>query len=162
MPNCTLTIPHAQVQCVAIPGVGTNLVWQITVLGQSAVSAQSVSYYPPLLNASVPASLSTDGGIIVLNGQDFGYDASQIALTVNGVNIPSITLTVSDMCLLAIAPYECVRVMWCAGAAYTDHFPTRTHRWEGVSGGASHCWRPTIQCVDATRAAPTAGGCGHL
>jgi IPT/TIG domain len=94
VPNCTMTIPHKQLRCLSVPGVGTGLRWSVSVLEQTATSVDVVSYLPPRVVSSEPAAVSTDGGLVSLRGTNFGADHTAISLMFNGVHVTSFTLVV--------------------------------------------------------------------
>jgi hypothetical protein len=77
---CTVVVPHTQLQCVAAPGSGAGLAWEVLVGGQwSAVPTApntTASYAPPTvtgLSGDQLLSLSTFGNqVVTLHGVNFG------------------------------------------------------------------------------------------
>jgi hypothetical protein len=94
VPNCTMTIPHKQLRCLSVPGVGTGLRWSVSVLEQTATSVDVVSYLPPSIVSCDPPAISTDGGLVSLRGTNFGAIHTAIALKFNGAPVSSFTLVV--------------------------------------------------------------------
>jgi hypothetical protein len=83
--NCTFTVPHQQLECVTLPGVGTGHFFQLTVLSQTtAVSASMLAYGPPSISAVLPTSLRTLGGTVSVSGLNFGLSLGNVVLLVNG------------------------------------------------------------------------------
>ena len=55
---------HERITCLTAPGSGANLLWKVTILGQSnllSALGQS-SYGPPNITGSIPATIVTNGG----------------------------------------------------------------------------------------------------
>jgi hypothetical protein len=54
--NCTMTVEQKEIVCVTAPGVGTNLRFMVQHTGSSSkLSAGTISYLAPIVNAVVPA-----------------------------------------------------------------------------------------------------------
>lgn len=95
VPSCEMTIPHRQLKCATVAGVGQGHRWQVSVLQQTAVSSDVVDYKPPTIVSTMPSTVSTDGGLISVIGMDFGAEHGQIVLLCNGSPVSSFTLQVS-------------------------------------------------------------------
>ncbi len=72
---CLMVMEHAQVRCDALPGIGANLVFVVTVGGQASApfSASSVRYATPEVTGVVGPVLTTRGGqAFNVSGTSFG------------------------------------------------------------------------------------------
>lgn len=85
---------------------------QVSVLGQSIVSSQTLSYGPPVLNSTSPASIPTTGSAVTVTGLNFGYQPGYITVYVNGAPFPDFQITVLWMCLCARALSPLIVVLW--------------------------------------------------
>eukprot|EP00520_Triparma_pacifica_P008947 CAMPEP_0118663976 /NCGR_PEP_ID=MMETSP0785-20121206/17747_1 /TAXON_ID=91992 /ORGANISM="Bolidomonas pacifica, Strain CCMP 1866" /LENGTH=4925 /DNA_ID=CAMNT_0006557813 /DNA_START=422 /DNA_END=15195 /DNA_ORIENTATION=+ len=82
--DCVIIVPHKSANCSSVPGVGTDLVFQIEITGLTSSSvASSVSYKPPVIKApegldyAVSGQGATDaktsgGQEIHIYGENFG------------------------------------------------------------------------------------------
>jgi hypothetical protein len=129
--ECTLVVPHTQMNCSVIAGVGAAQPWFVTVGDQTSVVASSAttSYAVPVVNSlSGALSMSTEGGEIVrLTGEQMGPAGASFVGYAVGANYSS-----------AVAgPYSAVSCT--VETAYTV---VRCETVEGVS--ANHTWRVSI------------------
>ena len=104
--NCAIIVQNTAVECTTKPGVGKDLLWTITVDGDSAVSTQMTRYHTPVIHEVLGAdNLATKGGTLVtLKGLNFGplnspvvvqytdntgtlYSATECAVTVAHVEV---------------------------------------------------------------------------
>jgi hypothetical protein len=71
--SCAVTTANTIISCVTAPGVGTSLVWQVTVFGQTSarLTSQLTNYAPP-----TTASFSGPGSDIALTS---GYQSVVIS-----------------------------------------------------------------------------------
>ncbi|PRP82836.1 outer membrane autotransporter barrel domain-containing protein [Planoprotostelium fungivorum] len=81
----TTTSSYTTITCTAQPDVGTLLRVSITVDGLSG-SANIFSFLPPLVNSIT--STPTAGGLVIVDGANFGTKSSAIAVAISGVSYP--------------------------------------------------------------------------
>lgn len=76
--NCTVTVDHYEITCYAVPGVGKNHQWQVTVGKQVGYSGSSLTSYeePSIVSVTVGVMNTSGGDVIVVSGTNFGTDAS--------------------------------------------------------------------------------------
>lgn len=92
--NCTFTIPHAQLECVTVPGSGFGHHVQLSILGQAATLSNVLAYGPPAISSSSPVTVPTTGATVTVTGVNFGGLAASIQVLVNG-RVTASTLLVS-------------------------------------------------------------------
>lgn len=85
-PRCIFTVPHSEVQCTSVAGVGRDHEWYVTAAGQTSArhTTSASAYVPPSITGLVADLLDTDGGsVVVIEGRDFGPagDAATISAT---------------------------------------------------------------------------------
>jgi hypothetical protein len=88
--NCTLVIPHTELQCALPTGVGVFSAVIVTVLGQSVQAAVTgLAYAPPTISGAVPARwpVAMGGATLTLVGTGFGSPAQSplVRVSVTGV-----------------------------------------------------------------------------
>ena len=83
--NCTFITPHEQLECVTVAGTGRGLHAHVSILGQVATMASSMSYAPPSVLLTSPAAVPTTGSIVTVNGTNFGATSASIQVLVNGL-----------------------------------------------------------------------------
>ena len=87
---CTWVVPQVQLRCATTAGVGSGLVWQLTVGGQSsdAFNGSAVHYAPPTITAVAAPRLDTGGhDIISLTGTNFGPAGTSELVVTYAVNL---------------------------------------------------------------------------
>ena len=104
--GCAVTVPHTQITCTTAPGVGSNLVWTVSIASQvsglcssSVTTAAISSHYalPTITSVTVvdsrgaPAGqMQTEGGTQVLVvGTNLGSSATT-TLYLNGWRVPAV------------------------------------------------------------------------
>jgi hypothetical protein len=99
--SCAVLVPHTQLRCLSSPGVGSGHRLSISVMYQaSSMSSDVLAYREPTLTAVFPAVVGTSGGVVTLNGTDFGPSGSAISVLCNGEPLPtSVTLVVPHQSL---------------------------------------------------------------
>jgi hypothetical protein len=77
-PNCVHR-SHELIKCLTVPGSGANLLWKVTIFGQSNLLSPvgQSSYGPPNITGSIPATIVTNGGqTMQFVGSNFGISDS--------------------------------------------------------------------------------------
>ena len=72
--DCIL-ISHTLIRCKTVPGFGINLIWRVTILGQTSLITTDgrTSYAAPVILGANPISVQTFGSEVVqLEGSNFG------------------------------------------------------------------------------------------
>ena len=103
--NCSVVVPHVEIACVAAPGYGRSLSWQVSVLGRTSDRfASTVSYEDAVVAGPAPGGVPvpTAGGVVVLQGAGFpeAYPAAVTAtldgatLRVSAVTYTTVTVSV--------------------------------------------------------------------
>ncbi|GMH50625.1 hypothetical protein TL16_g00827 [Triparma laevis f. inornata] len=82
--NCELTVPHFEIECHTSPGIGSDLVWKVTVdLQESLPSEMTTSYKTPVITSIDPDMYNTKGGVnMIINGTSFGLTVPDTYLQV--------------------------------------------------------------------------------
>ncbi len=80
--GCIMSTPHFQLKCTTVPGSGANLIWRVSVGGQTSVeNSFTTSHITPVITNVSPAVLTTTGGdSIVLTGTNFGPLGTPVSL----------------------------------------------------------------------------------
>ncbi|PRP82680.1 outer membrane autotransporter barrel domain-containing protein [Planoprotostelium fungivorum] len=94
------TSNYTTITCMAQPDVGALLRVSITVDGLSG-SADIFSFLPPLVNSVT--SLPTAGGLVVIDGANFGTKSSAITVAISGVSYP-VNMLVNHTRISFVAP----------------------------------------------------------
>jgi len=93
--NCTLTVPHEEIQCIYIAGTGINLVFTISadyVKAASPSPLPGLSYVGPTITSitgpGAEAARSDGGDAVYLSGYGFGPTTNQliVSATYGGAN----------------------------------------------------------------------------
>ncbi len=101
--NCSIAVPHVQLACRSAPGVGIDYHLQVSVMYQpSDPSVDALTYRAPTLLSVSPAVVDTTGGVVTLNGTDFGAATVTILAESNGVALSS--------AVTMVTPHRAVRV----------------------------------------------------
>jgi hypothetical protein len=123
--DCVVSFDHTILQCTTIEGVGSELVWKVTVGDQTSevtakgVAGQETSYRAPAITrlegSAIDGAILTDGGQqIVIKGTDLGKDASTIVIKYgeSGVELTANSATGQSNCRLVVPheQYECVTI----------------------------------------------------
>ena len=82
--SCVVTVAHAVISCVTVPGTGRQHFWMVSVGGQvSTLSPVATSYAAPSILALSPASGPTPGGAAMsICGLNFGLAVASSRLVV--------------------------------------------------------------------------------
>lgn len=95
-----IVTPATVISCTAVPGTGVNRGLSVTVSGQRTTGA--FAYQGPAVTSATAAS--TSGGVITIQGRNFGVSGTPISVTVGGkpctspasqMNYISVTCTVA-------------------------------------------------------------------
>ena len=77
--DCAFAVPHVELWCRTVPGVGRGYQFSVDVAGQSATFVELFDYRPPHLETVHPQNVpNAGGGTVVLTGQDFGSDVAAV------------------------------------------------------------------------------------
>ena len=80
--NCSVVVPHTQINCTTAAGAGANLIYLVTVDGQLNVVPTASYGVPVITSISGMSGGSTDGGdVVVLTGQYFSTNQWFISAT---------------------------------------------------------------------------------
>lgn len=158
--DCWRSIPHTQITCRTVAGVGRRLRWRVEVNGQA--NAQPVTAYtgPTVHTVSHNGDqLARVGGVrLVVLGDYFGTDSAAAALGVSveygtllpGATAPTQPMYTANDCRVVVnhTTIECVTAPASAGtpAQYTLAF-------RAIVAGMSSAWRPTTYAYQADGAA---------
>eukprot|EP01117_Protostelium_nocturnum_P014861 TRINITY_DN5701_c0_g1_i1.p1 TRINITY_DN5701_c0_g1~~TRINITY_DN5701_c0_g1_i1.p1 ORF type:complete len:2449 (-),score=807.95 TRINITY_DN5701_c0_g1_i1:2-7348(-) len=76
--------PNLLISCILAPGTGTSVLFNVSSPNGASVST-TFDYLPPTTGVNFPRPLSTSGGIISINGSNFGndYDVLTVAIGSN-------------------------------------------------------------------------------
>lgn len=91
--KCRVSVGHTEIVCFTVAGVGSSLVWVVTVDGQSSEASESPvsNYASPMLAGLSPQRVGTSGGSKhVLNGTNLGMASTDSFLNVSDENNKSI------------------------------------------------------------------------
>lgn len=92
--NASTTSELDMVRCLVPPGIGSNLGIMMYVRQFIVWSGlRSFSYAPPTLATLIPRNLPTTGGLLVLNGTNFGATPRSASVTVGSLACPLIYVT---------------------------------------------------------------------
>ncbi len=86
--DCNMTVANTEIFCLAAPGYGGALAWELNVLGlaSAAVFVSDVRYEWPVIDALDPAVVSTTGGSVTVHGSGFTPAfLSVMSVSVDGV-----------------------------------------------------------------------------
>ncbi|KAA0150063.1 hypothetical protein FNF29_05503 [Cafeteria roenbergensis] len=91
---CWMTVPHSAILCQTVPGAGTGLRAEVSVLGaQSQRTEQALAYAPPSASLKDRLTVPTQGasGVAVVL-RNAPPDVSLLAVEVLGVNVTSFSM----------------------------------------------------------------------
>ena len=98
--GCEVTKSSTEIQCVTVPGVGSDLTWVVTIEDQTSIAYKWGTYEPPFIATAAPLAGPTEGATMVtLTGKGFGVKdpTSTLRIKFNGQLITSaVTAGVDD------------------------------------------------------------------
>ena len=155
--NCAVT-PGANVEitCTTVEGVGTGLLWTLTVNGESVSSPIATGYTPPVITGVTSALPSASGGgqAVVLTGTNLGNSAGDVLATYGR----ELGYVAAD-CRVA-TPHTAIECDTVPGAGMQHEWQIavagQTSPWSGTAHTTSYA-RPTVTAITAP-ALTTEGG----
>ena len=105
--ECAVAVAHTTIECVAAPGYGAALRFQVTVLGvASAVLTSNASYGAPLIASVGGAPPATAGGsAVTVMGANFAIEFPSVAVALlDGAPLPSAFVVVTPMGVVVTVP----------------------------------------------------------
>eukprot|EP01117_Protostelium_nocturnum_P011184 TRINITY_DN405_c0_g1_i6.p1 TRINITY_DN405_c0_g1~~TRINITY_DN405_c0_g1_i6.p1 ORF type:complete len:5778 (+),score=1958.70 TRINITY_DN405_c0_g1_i6:207-17540(+) len=97
--SVTVATANSHVSCTVPSGVGSDRPVIMNVNGQTANG--NFSYYPPSVEKA--SALPTSGGVLTIDGQNFGTDTRFISITANGHPCTPIVVTVPNSQITCVA-----------------------------------------------------------
>ncbi|CAE7839292.1 unnamed protein product, partial [Symbiodinium sp. KB8] len=141
--SCNITIANTEIRCFTPGGVGSNLIWTITLDTTSAASSSfgvHTSYIPPSISSAVVPSTgctSAGGTAIVLTGRGFGPAGTAVRGWYGQPGTGSYYLATcavksiqAEGASVASAVVECVTAPGIGGG----------HQWQIAVGGQISAW----------------------
>lgn len=91
--SCMMTVPHSQVVCTSVAGVGAGLSWVVQVAGQNSAPQGGSKYANPSISSlSGAMSMQTSGGeSVTLTGVNFGSTSSVVTVRYRSASSPEYT-----------------------------------------------------------------------
>jgi IPT/TIG domain-containing protein len=101
--DISISIAHQQIVCTVLAGIGT--LKQLVVVVNSQISnGLSVSRTSPVLTAVNTTIIPTAGGVIKINGTNFGTNAGSISVLYDGQACTGITISISHQQITCSLP----------------------------------------------------------
>jgi hypothetical protein len=142
--SCAIVLAHLQITCLTAPGYGGNLVWTVTIGGEtSVVSLVKFAYDNPVINTILPDLMSTSGQLVTLTGLNFGTVASGATLSVTYGPSGALTTYSSSSCAVTVAHFE-VQCVSSPGVGANLFWQVTLQGLSGTSGATNSYYPPSI------------------